>query len=193
MTEAPKRCGWCTADPIYIAYHDTEWGFPTTDDQTLFEMLTLEAFQAGLSWITILRRREGFRAAFAQFDIDTVAAFTDADVERLLQDTAIIRHRGKIEAAINNAKRAQEIIATEGSLRAYLWRFAPPLDTPPTTEPTTAEAIALSQDLRKRGWKFMGPTIVYAFMQATGMVNDHPLDCAWHGKSADARRAERDL
>lgn len=191
MTDNPKRCAWCTADATYIAYHDTEWGFPTTDDRELFEMLTLEAFQAGLSWITILRRREGFRQAFAGFDIDKVAAFTPTDVARLLADTGIIRHRGKIEAAISNAARAQEMIAAEGSLRAFLWRYAPAADTPPQVRPTSPEAIALSKELRKRGWKFMGPTIVYAFMQATGMVNDHAADCAWYDAAAKAQHRHR--
>lgn len=181
------RCGWCAASPDYVAYHDTEWGFPVADDRRLFEKLCLEGFQSGLSWRTILAKRENFRAAFAGFDIDRVAAFTDADVARLLQDAGIVRHRGKIAATINNAHRAQELIAAEGSIAAYVWRFEPEPAATVEVVATSPASIALSKDLKKRGWAFVGPTTVYAFLQAMGLVNDHAEGCAIRAEVAKAR------
>jgi DNA-3-methyladenine glycosylase I len=184
------RCAWCAATPEYIAYHDTEWGFPVSEDRRLFEKLCLEGFQSGLSWRTILMKRENFRAAFHHFDIDKVARFTARDVTRLLKDAGIVRHRGKIEAVINNAKRAKELVKQEGSIAAYVWRFEPaPQPGPKTKLPsTTTNSVALSKDLKKRGWKFVGPTTVYAFMQAMGMVNDHAEDCVIHKKAEGLRK-----
>lgn len=173
------RCPWCSATPEYLAYHDTEWGFPVSDDRRLFEKLSLEGFQSGLSWRTILTKRENFRAAFHHFDFDQIAHFTERDVARLLNDEGIVRHRGKIEAVINNARQAQELVKKEGSLTAYVWRFeadAKERNTPQIAS-TSAESIALSKDLKKRGWKFIGPTTVYAFMQAMGLINDHVEGC----------------
>jgi DNA-3-methyladenine glycosylase I len=170
------RCAWGVSTPDYVPYHDTEWGFPVHDDQRLFEKLCLEGFQAGLSWITILRKREGFRAAFKGFDLETVAEFTEADVQRLLGDTGIVRHRGKIEATINNAGRALELIEAEGSLSEYVWTYRPaPAD--PVFRATSPESERMSKDLKKRGWRFVGPTTVYSFMQAMGLVNDHHDGC----------------
>jgi DNA-3-methyladenine glycosylase I len=173
------RCAWGDSTPEYRAYHDEEWGRPVADDVRLFEKLCLEGFQSGLSWLTILRKRENFRAAFAGFDFHTVARFTEQDVERLLQDAGIIRHRGKIEATINNAQRMLELVEREGSLAAYVWSFEPPADPAVGVEvPATSPAsVAMSKDLKKRGWRFVGPTTVYAFMQAMGLVNDHALEC----------------
>jgi DNA-3-methyladenine glycosylase I len=165
------RCSWGDSPEIYRRYHDTEWGFPVRDDRRLFEKLCLEGFQAGLSWLTILRKRENFRAAFAGFDFERVARFGERDVERLLGDAGIIRHRGKIEATINNAQRAVELVDTEGSIADYVWRFQPEAGS-------QADGVALSKDLKKRGWRFVGPTTVYAFMQAMGLVNDHVEGCA---------------
>lgn len=178
-----RRCGWCGTDPLYVAYHDDEWGRPVHDDQRLFEKLCLEGFQAGLAWITILRKRPAFREAFAGFAIDVVAEFTDADVERMLGDAGIVRHRGKITAAIGNARRAQELIADVGSLDAHVWGFAPerrPRRAASFGEipASTPESTALSKDLKKRGWRFVGPTTVYAFMQSMGIVDDH-VDGCW--------------
>jgi DNA-3-methyladenine glycosylase I len=161
------RCSWGDSPEIYRTYHDTEWGFPVRDDTRLFEKLCLEGFQAGLSWLTILRKRENFRAAFAGFDFERVARFGERDVERLLGDAGIIRHRGKIEATINNARRAMELVDASGSLASYVWQFE-----------GDADGRALSSDLKKRGWRFVGPTTVYAFMQAMGLVNDHAEGCA---------------
>ena len=180
------RCWWAGTDPLYVRYHDEEWGRPVRDDQRLFEKICLEGFQAGLSWLTILRKRENFRAAFAQFDIDRVARFTARDVNRLLRDPGIVRHRGKIESTINNARRAQDLREEHGSLAGYFWRWQPPADSRPrriTRETlmsmaTTPESTALSKDLRRCGWTFVGPTTVYAFMQAMGLVNDHVEACA---------------
>lgn len=173
------RCSWGDSPEIYRAYHDDEWGHPVDSDRTLFEKLCLEGFQAGLSWLTILKRREGFRTAFYNFDIDRVAEMTDDDVERLLQDTGIIRHRGKIESTINNAHRALEIIAELGSLGALAWSYEPE-GTRSILDATTAESTALSKDLKKRGFSFVGPTTAHAFMQAMGIVNDHLPEChAW--------------
>jgi len=186
MTEALQtgpdgltRCWWPGDDPLYVSYHDTEWGFPVRDDTLLFQKLSLDAFQAGLAWITILRKREAFRDAFDGFDIDTVAAYGNRDVDRLLANPGIVRHRGKIEATISNARRARGLIVEFGSLAAYLDRFTPPrLPAPIGDMPAhTAESVALSKDLRSRGFRFVGPTIIYAFMQAVGMVNDHYDGC----------------
>ncbi|MEX0365724.1 MAG: DNA-3-methyladenine glycosylase I [Ruegeria sp.] len=184
------RCSWCQAAPEFFDYHDNEWGYPVGNDQRLFEKLCLESFQSGLSWRTILAKRENFRAAFLGFDYDKVAEFTEADVERLLQDAGIIRHRGKIEAVINNAARAQELVAQEGSIAAYVWRYeARPEDLrEPQTASTSPESVAMSKDLKKRGWKFVGPTTVFAFMQAMGLVNDHATGCVMREKAAQMRR-----
>lgn len=188
--DGQPRCKWCAAAPEFFAYHDTEWGYPVGDDQRLFEKICLESFQSGLSWRTILAKRENFRAAFSGFDFHKVAAFDDADVARLLADAGIVRHRGKIEAVINNAKRAIELVAAEGSIATYVWRFEPKHDPSivPQTASTSVESIALSKDLKKRGWKFVGPTTVYAFMQAMGLINDHAKGCVMRSK-ADAARA----
>jgi DNA-3-methyladenine glycosylase I len=171
------RCRWCVGTPDYLHYHDTEWGFPVGDDRRLFEKLCLEGFQAGLSWRTILTKRENFRAAFKGFDFDEVARFDEADVTRLLQDRGIVRHRGKIEATINNARRARELIAEAGSLAAFVWSFEPSAGEPAEPQAVPPAAIALSKALKKRGWAFVGPTTMYALMQAMGLVNDHAEDC----------------
>jgi DNA-3-methyladenine glycosylase I len=183
------RCSWCLGTPQYLAYHDNEWGFPVHEDRRLFEKICLEGFQSGLSWLTILNKREGFRQAFAGFDIDRVAAFTDEDVERLVADKAIVRHRGKIEATINNAKRAQELIAEAGSIAAFIWRYEVPPTDGSEAIVTTPAAIELSKALKKRGWKFVGPTTVYAFMQAMGLVNDHAPGCHAREKAITLRNA----
>ncbi|WP_376875758.1 DNA-3-methyladenine glycosylase I [Albirhodobacter sp. R86504] len=172
------RCKWCAAAPEFFEYHDAEWGFPVADDQRLFEKICLESFQSGLSWRTILTKRENFRAAFRGFDIATVAQFNDHDITRLLNDAGIVRHRGKIEAVINNAKRALEMQTAEGSLARYFWAFEPEELTVPVNVATSPASIAISKDLKKRGWKFVGPTTVYAFMQAMGLINDHHLSCS---------------
>lgn len=179
------RCFWHGGVPEYQLYHDTEWGFPVTDDRRLFEKICLEGFQSGLSWLTILRKRDNFRRAFAGFDLDKMAAFTDEDVERLMQDKGIVRHRGKITSAINNAGRAIDLIAEKGSLAAYLWSFEPqPQHRPAKVDlatlranPITEISTLLSKDLKKRGWSFVGPTTMYALMQAMGLVNDHIEGC----------------
>ncbi|GAB6040274.1 DNA-3-methyladenine glycosylase I [Endothiovibrio diazotrophicus] len=191
-TEGPDgrpRCHWCSAAPEFFAYHDTEWGFPVADDRRLFEKLCLESFQSGLSWRTILAKRENFRAAFHHFDFERVAAFDQRDVERLLQDAGIVRHRGKIEAVINNAQRACELVEREGSLAAFIWGYEPSPATlaEPQTASTSAESVALSKELKKRGWKFVGPTTVYAFMQAMGLVNDHVAGCVTRAEVERAR------
>jgi DNA-3-methyladenine glycosylase I len=189
------RCWWGDSAPEYRAYHDTEWGFPVADDVRLFEKLSLEGFQAGLSWLTILRKREAFREAFAGFDFNTVARFGEGDVARLLADAGIVRHRGKIEAVINNAQRAVELVAAEGSLAHYIWSFEPArrhggLDRVALMElAVTEDSTALAKDLKRRGWRFVGPTTVYAFMQAMGLVNDHLDGCHAQGPAAQARRA----
>lgn len=190
-TDGKPRCHWCGAAPEFPAYHDQEWGFPVADDQRLFEKLSLEGFQSGLSWRTILTKRENFRRLFHHFDFQKVARFGKKDVERLLQDAGIIRHRGKIEAVINNAQRALELIAETGTLAAYLWRYEAPADrdTAPLTASTSPESIALSKDLKKRGWKFVGPTTVYAFMQAMGLINDHAPYCAIRAQAEKARKS----
>ena len=185
------RCGWATGSDDYIHYHDTEWGFPVADDITLFEKICLESFQSGLSWRTILTKRENFRQAFSGFDFERIAQFTPRDVERLLQDAGIVRHRGKIEATINNAQRAVELSEREGSLAGFFWRYEPDAGTAHTaqTVSTTAESKALSGALKKLGWKFVGPTTVYAFMQAMGLVNDHADECFVRTAASKARRA----
>jgi DNA-3-methyladenine glycosylase I len=180
------RCFWATSDPLYLRYHDEEWGFPVAEDRRLFEKLCLEGFQAGLSWLTILRKRESFRAAFRGFDFHAVAGFGRREVARLLKDPGIVRHRGKIESAIQNASRALEVVEAHGSLAAYFWRFEPaPAERPRRitwprlrTMATTPASVALSKDLRKRGFTFVGPTTAYAFMQAMGLVNDHIEGCS---------------
>lgn len=173
------RCGWSVSAPEFLHYHDQEWGFPVADDRRLFEKLCLEGFQSGLSWRTILAKRENFRTAFHQFDFDRIAKFTDRDVERLMRDEGIVRHRGKIESVINNAKRAKELMKQEGSLAAYLWRHEPDPATLGRSQSASSSAAstALAKDLKKRGWSFVGPTTVYAFMQAMGLINDHAPDC----------------
>jgi DNA-3-methyladenine glycosylase I len=179
------RCWWCGTDPLYVRYHDEEWGRPVRDDRRLFEKVCLEGFQAGLSWLTILRKRDNFRRAFAEFDIDRVARFTARDVARLLKDEGIVRHRGKIESTINNARRARELRDEFGSVAAYFWQWQPAPGARPkrltkevlATMSTSQESVALSNDLRKRGWTFVGPTTIYAFMQAMGLVNDHVDGC----------------
>jgi len=184
------RCRWCAVAPEFLPYHDNEWGFPVSDDHRLFEKLSLEGFQSGLSWRTILAKRANFRAAFHDFDFDRIARFTQLDLNRLLKDVGIIRHRGKIEAVINNARKAREIVKREGSLAAFLWRYEPGAKRrgEPQTASTSAESIALSKDLKKLGWKFVGPTTVYAFMQAMGLVNDHAADCVIRSKVERARK-----
>jgi DNA-3-methyladenine glycosylase I len=185
------RCRWCGAAPEFLAYHDTEWGFPVSDDHRLFEKLSLEGFQSGLSWRTILAKRENFRAAFHHFDFDRVARFTQRDVERLLKDAGIVRHRGKIEAVINNASQARKLVEREGSLAAFIWRYEPDAVklAKPQTASTSAVSIALSKDLKKQGWKFVGPTTVYAFMQAMGLINDHVEGCVIRARVECGRKS----
>jgi len=193
----PKRCFWVDGSDLYNAYHDHEWGRPVTDDIRLFEKISLEGLQAGLSWITILRKREDFRAAFGGFDLHTVAGYNETDVQRLLGDAGIVRHRGKIEAVIDNAGRAMELQREFGSLARYFWQFE--VDTSARPKKLTAdilralttapEAIALSKDLKRRGWKFVGPTTMYAFMQAMGLVNDHQHECSVRAEVEGQRKA----
>lgn len=189
-SDSRARCSWCGTDPLYVAYHDDEWGRPVTDDARLFEKVCLEGFQSGLSWLTILKKRENFRAAFADFDPAQVARFGKRDVTRLLADAGIVRHRGKIESTINNAQRALELIETEGSLAAYFTRYR--ADRPfPGWIPVSAESKALSKDLKKRGWSFVGPTTMYALSQAVGLVNDHAPGC--HVWTAVEKRRQAEL
>lgn len=187
--DGKPRCSWCGVTPEFFPYHDEEWGYPVADDQRLFEKLCLESFQSGLSWRTILAKRENFRKAFKQFDFNKVARFAEKDVERLLQDAGIVRHRGKIEAVINNAQRCKELIKEQGSLAAYVWSYEPDPTTlgKPQTESVSDASKAMSKDLKKRGWKFVGPTTVYAFMQAMGLINDHTEDCICRAKASAAR------
>ena len=184
------RCAWCSATPEYVDYHDREWGFPVGDDQRLFEKICLESFQSGLSWRTILAKRENFRKAFCDFDFEQVARFTQRDVNRLLKDEGIVRHRGKIEAVINNAKRAVELVSEEGSLATFFWRYEPDESTLPAPQSmtTSEESIAISKELKKRGWKFVGPTTLYAFMQAMGLINDHAEGCVTRTSVDKARK-----
>ncbi len=194
--DGKRRCMWGGSTPDYAPYHDTEWGRPVTNDSRLFEKICLEGFQSGLSWLTILRKRENFRKGFADFDYHRVARFGDRDVARLLADAGIVRHRGKIESTINNARRAIELEKEAGSLAAYFWRFEPDRKSRPKkldwatlrAMPTTPESIALSKDLKKRGWTFVGPTTVYAFMQAMGLVNDH-IDGCFCRREVETERA----
>lgn len=189
------RCFW-GASEAYRRYHDEEWGMPTDDDRWIFEKICLEGFQSGLSWLTILNKRENFRAAFENFEVDRVARFNQRSVERLLKDAGIVRHRKKIESAINNAKRARALREEFGSLAAYVWQYEPDPKTRPKkkTRDTlvamskTPESIALSKDLKARGWSFVGPTTAYAFMQAAGIVNDHLDGCDAQARCAEARR-----
>ena len=179
------RCRWGDADEDYRHYHDHEWGRPVADDRLLFEMLVLEGFQSGLSWLTILRKRQSFRKAFRSFEVESIARFTERTVQRLLADEGIVRHRGKIEATINNARRCPAVVDEFGSLAGYVWSFEPDSSARPkrvtwtyVAEHTTSpEAVALSKDLKRRGWSFVGPTTVYSFMQAVGIVNDHVSRC----------------
>lgn len=191
--DGKRRCRWSGAAPEFLAYHDTEWGFPVSVDHRLFEKLSLEGFQSGLSWRTILAKRQNFRAAFHGFDFDKIARFGKTDVTRLLKDDGIVRHRGKIEAVINNARRAQELVEQEGSLAAFIWRYEPdPAKLAEAqTVSTSPDAVALSKDLKRRGWSFVGPTTVYAFMQAMGLVNDHAENCFVRAKVDRARRTFR--
>lgn len=181
------------AAPEFLDYHDKEWGYPVADDVRLFEKICLEAFQSGLSWRTILNKRENFRAAFCGFDFHKVARFDESDIQRLLHDPGIVRHRGKIEAVVNNAARALEILDLEASLAAFFWRFEPVSDEleKPQSQSTSASSVALSKELRKRGWKFVGPTTIFAFMQAMGLVNDHSEDCVFRQIVEDARAVFR--
>jgi DNA-3-methyladenine glycosylase I len=174
-------------DPLYVSYHDEEWGFPVTDDQRLFEKICLEGFQAGLSWITILRKRDNFRRAFRDFDFHKVARFRQASVERLLGDAGIVRHRGKIESTINNAHRAIDLIDEFGTLAAYFWQFEDRKRFRGLVAQTPT-SVALSKDMRRRGWTFVGPTTAYAFMQAMGLVNDHVPGCETH-RAVERKRA----
>ncbi|MEW5756616.1 MAG: DNA-3-methyladenine glycosylase I [Pseudomonadota bacterium] len=192
-SDGKPRCRWCSAAPEFLAYHDTEWGFPVSDDHRLFEKLSLEGFQSGLSWRTILAKRENFRAAFHDFDFDRIARYTQRDLDRLLKDEGIVRHRGKIEAVINNAQRAKELVKQEGSLAAFVWRYEPGAEqlVKPQTASTSAASLALSKELKKLGWKFVGPTTVYAFMQAMGLINDHVEDCVIRVKVERARKSFR--
>ncbi|WP_282076538.1 DNA-3-methyladenine glycosylase I [Epibacterium ulvae] len=187
--DGQDRCAWAGSAPDFLDYHDQEWGYPVGDDIRLFEKVCLESFQSGLSWRTILAKRGNFRTAFAGFDPVEVAAFDQVKVEALLQDAGIIRHRGKIEAVINNAARALELQQEAGSLAAFFWSFEPDLATlpPPQTQTTSPDSIALSKALKKRGWKFVGPTTCFAFMQAMGLINDHALGCCCRAKAAEAR------
>ena len=191
------RCAWAGDDPLYRQYHDDEWGRPVRDDRRLFEKICLEGFQSGLSWLTILRKRENFRKGFAGFDFHAVARFTARDVTRLLGDAGIVRHRGKIESTVNNAKRAVELLTEFDSLAAYFWQWEPAKDARPKrlthatlmSMPTTPASVALGKDLKKRGWTFVGPTTVYAMMQAVGLVNDHIEGCAARAAALAARAA----
>jgi DNA-3-methyladenine glycosylase I len=194
--DATPRCFWVDSAPAdYLTYHDTEWGYPVADERRLFEKLCLEGFQSGLSWLTILRKRENFRAAFAGFEVEAIARFTEADVTRLLGDAGIVRHRGKIEATIGNARATLDLVGHEGSLAAYVWGFEPAATDRPTRYraqdvralTTSRAAIALSTDLKRRGFRFVGPTTMYAFMQAMGLVNDHTEECAFRAVAQAAR------
>lgn len=187
--DGQPRCAWSASAPEFDVYHDDEWGYPVGDDIRLFEKVCLESFQSGLSWRTILAKRENFRTAFCGFDWNRVAEFGEADVARLLQDEGIIRHRGKIEATINNARRAQEMVAEFGSLAAFFWSYEPDPSTRPVpqSQTTSAESVALSKALKKRGWKFVGPTTVFAFMQAMGLINDHAVGCFCRERAETAR------
>jgi len=193
------RCFWALSDPLYVHYHDEEWGFPVSDDRRLFEKICLEGFQSGLSWLTILRKRENFRAAFRGFDFHAVARLGARDVARLLKDAGIVRHRGKIESTVNNARRARDLAAEAGSLASFFWRFEPASEARPRRLTlralrrmgTTPASLALSRELKRRGWTFVGPTTAYAFMQAMGLVNDHLGGCAVRERAERARACFR--
>ena len=190
------RCFWCGDDEDYVAYHDREWGFPVVEDRRLFEKICLEGFQSGLSWLTILRKREAFRRAFVGFDPVKVARFGARDVARLLKDASIVRHRGKIESTIGNARRAVDLVEEFGSIASFVWRFEPPVSARPKKLTRaileglgpSAEAVAMSKELKSRGWTFVGATTSYAFMQAMGLVNDHLDACAFRKMAKSARR-----
>ena len=188
--DGKTRCVWCGDDPLYVAYHDAEWGFPVRDDRRLYEKVCLEGFQSGLSWLTILRKRAHFRAAFADFDFARVARFGKRDVTRLLGDAGIVRHRGKIESTVNNARRALELVEEAGSLAAFFARFR--AERPfGGWVPLSAESKALSKELKRRGWTYVGPTTLYAFLQSVGLVNDHADGCAFRAAAEKARRIVR--
>jgi DNA-3-methyladenine glycosylase I len=197
--DGKRRCWWGASTEDYAVYHDREWGFPVNDDRRMFEKICLEGFQSGLSWLTILRKRENFRRGFAGFDFELVARFGARDVKRLLGDAGIVRHRGKIESTINNAKRACDLVEEKGSLKAYFWGFEPAAGARPKRVTraalmkltTTHESTALSKDLKRRGWTFVGPTTVYAFMQAMGLVNDHLESCSVRSLAEAARKRFR--
>jgi DNA-3-methyladenine glycosylase I len=182
-----SRCWWCVGDPLYEAYHDLEWGRPVAEDRRIFEKICLEGFQSGLSWLTILRKRDNFRKAFRSFDVVALSRFTQRSVDRLLRDAGIVRHRGKIEATINNAKRCIELVDEVGSLAAYVWSFEPDARSRPGSLDwatlirlgVSPEARALSTDLKRRGWSFVGPTTVYSAMESIGLVNDHVEKCSF--------------
>lgn len=195
--DGKRRCAWGASAPDYAVYHDSEWGRPVADDFRLFEKICLEGFQSGLSWLTILRKRENFRKGFAGFDFSKIARFGEKDVARLLADPGIVRHRGKIESTVNNAKRALDLVEREGSLAAFVWRYEPELKSRPErldwatlmAMPRTPESLALSKELKKRGWSFVGPTTMYAFMQGVGIVNDHLDGCFCRSGVERARKA----
>ncbi|RXZ32892.1 DNA-3-methyladenine glycosylase I [Oxalobacteraceae bacterium CAVE-383] len=191
-----QRCAWCTASPLYMQYHDSEWGRPNCDERYLFEKICLEGFQAGLSWLTILNKREAFRRAFKNFEAEKVVKFGEKDIERLMADAGIVRHRGKIVSTINNAARVIELREEFGSLAKFIWQFEPPAAGRPQhlslevlrTMTTSPESVALSKALKKRGWSFVGPTTMYAFMQSIGLVNDHLHDCGFRDAALSARK-----
>jgi DNA-3-methyladenine glycosylase I len=197
--DGEPRCWWVRFAPEFVPYHDREWGYPVADDRRLFEKMSLESFQSGLSWRTILNKREAFRAAFDGFDFGRVAEYDGRDVERLLGDAGIVRHRGKIEATIHNAGVARDLVDRCGSLAAFVWRFEPdPADRPERVTweairemATTPASSALSKELKRKGWRFFGPTTAYAFMQAMGLVNDHQEGCCYRGDALAARQAFR--
>ena len=187
--DGQPRCKWCSGSDLFWDYHDKEWGFPVKEDQRLFEKLCLESFQSGLSWLTILKKRDSFRTAFENFDFHKVALFTEEDVRRLLENSDIIRHRGKIEAVINNAQKAIDLVAFEGSLAHYFWKHEPKerSDIEPMSISFSDVSTRISKDLKKKGWKFVGPTTIYSFMQAMGLINDHAHDCVLRSKIDMAR------
>lgn len=191
--DGKPRCRWCLSAPEFLPYHDQEWGFPVADDRRLFEKICLEGFQSGLSWRTILAKRENFRRAFHDFDFNRIARYTERDVARLLADAGIVRHRGKIEAVVNNARQAQMMVRSAGSLAAFFWKYEPAAKSlaKPQTASTSGVSKQLSKDLKKLGWKFVGPTTVYAFMQAMGLINDHAEDCVVRKRVVRARKSFR--
>jgi DNA-3-methyladenine glycosylase I len=195
-SDGRARCWWCVGDPLYEDYHDHEWGRPVADDRRIFEKLCLEGFQSGLSWITILRKRENFRKAFRSFDVDALARFNARSEERLMQDAGIVRNRAKIAATINNAARCRELIEELGSLAAHVWSFEPSPESRPASFDwdvlvqlgSAPEAKALSKDLKRRGWAFVGPTTVYSTMESIGLVNDHVIACDFRAEVEGERR-----